>query len=301
MFRSTVKRWLPSSLVSAGRWVRDSHRALRRGRIKALSETRFRDLLAGQLQVGPGDIVFVHSSLDALALDFHWFRMLTVLREVVGPRGTLVFPTYPRGLSHEFLSQGNVFDVRSTPSFTGALSEMARRAGDAVRSLHPTKSVCAIGPAAQELCSSHHHSPYPYDATSPYFKLVALGGKAIGLGVSTASMSFVHTVDDHFKESFPVRVYHPQLFAAPCVDATGRRQLVETYAHDIAKMRHDIPRFRARNLSPSACEDLTITGARFFRADARATFDAMADLAVRGITIYPRAVYEESKPACVSG
>lgn len=291
MFQSFVGRLTRRPIVSIGRRLRSVYRGHRRRRVAAFSEARFRELLAGELRVARGDVVFVHSSLDGMQLDFPWFKVLAILREVVGPRGTLAFPTYPRGLSYEFLSQGNVFDARSTPSFTGALSEVARRAPGAVRSLHPTKSVCAIGPAAEELCATHHQSPYPYDATSPYFKLLRMGGKAIGLGVSTARMSFVHTVDDYFKGSFPVRVYHPRVFQASCIDASGRNLLVETYAHDMNQMRHDVPRFCKRYLPRFVCEDLKIAGARFFRADAGATFRAMVELMPRGITIYPRSVY----------
>lgn len=291
MFHSFVRRLAPQPIVSLGRRLRSAYRTRPRGRVPALSETRFRDLLAGALQVCRSDIVFVHSSLDGMQLDFPWFKVLTLLREAVGPGGTLVFPTYPRGLSYECLSQGNVFDVRSTPSFTGALSELARRTPGAVRSLHPTKSVCAIGPAAEVLCATHYHSPYPYGATSPYFKFVQMGGKAIGLGVSTARMSFVHAVDDFFKESFPVRVYHPQVFRASCVDASGRHVRVETYAHDINQMGHDVPRFSKRYLPHIVCEDSIVGGMKVFRADARATFRVMVDLVPRRITIYPRSAY----------
>lgn len=301
MFQSFVRRLAPQPIVSMVRRLQSAYRARARRRMPALSEARLRDLLAGKLQVARGDIVFVHSSLDGMQLDFPWFKVLAILREAVGPRGTLVFPTYPRGLSYEFLSQGNVFDVHSTPSFTGALSELARRVPGAVRSLHPTKSVCAIGPAAEELCATHHQSPYPYDATSPYFKLLRMGGKAIGLGVSTARMSFVHAVDDYFKGSFPVRVYHPRVFQASCIDASGRNLLVETYAHDMNQMRHDVPRFCKRHLPRFVCEDLKIAGARFFRADVGATLQAMVELVPRGITIYPRSVYaRKGTSTCVS-
>ena len=72
---------------------------------------------------------------------------------------------------------GKCFRCAAHASYTGILTEFARRQRKAIRSLHPTKSVCAIGPAATELTATHHLSPYPYDTDSPYYKLIAGGGE----------------------------------------------------------------------------------------------------------------------------
>ena len=256
-----------------------------------LSETQLLQILVDQLGVDKGDTVFVHSSIDHLNLGFPFYRVLPLLQDLVGDRGTLLFPTYPQLSSYEFLRRGEVFHVRKTPSYTGILSEVARRQANAARSLHPTKSVCALGSAAHELTRNHHKSPYPYDECSPYYKITEFDGKMIGLGVSTANLSYVHCVDDAFKEDFPVQPYHPQLFAATCIDAAGNRVIVETYAHDMRKMNHNIPRFMKTHVSSEACADLNLGGVKFFRADARKLFDEMSRLAETGKTIYPRSVY----------
>jgi aminoglycoside 3-N-acetyltransferase len=256
-----------------------------------LSETQLLQILVDELGVVKGDTVFVHSSIDQLNLGFPFYRVLPLLQDLIGDRGTLLFPTYPQLSSYEFLRRGEVFNVRKTPSYTGILSEVARRQANAARSLHPTKSVCALGPAAEELTRDHHKSPYPYDACSPYYKITEFDGKMIGLGVSTANLSYVHCVDDAFKEDFPVQPYHPQLFAATCIDAAGNKAIVETYAHDMRKMNHNIPRFMKTHISSEACVDLNLAGVKFFRADARKLFDEMSRLAETGKTIYLRSVY----------
>ena len=216
--------------------------------------------------------------------------------EVIGGGGTVVVPTYPnhRISSYEWLKQGNVFDVRRTPSYTGILTEFARRQRGAVRSLHPTKSVCAIGPAAKEITATHHLSPYPYDTCSPYYKLIEGGGKIIGLGATTNYISFGYCVDDALKEKFPVRVYHDEIFDAPCIDYGGQRVTVKTYAHDMSTTVHpDMPRFMKTHISEEACRDLNIKGMRFFRANAPKLFDEMMELAKRDIIAYPRSVYRK--------
>lgn len=269
--------------------VRDAGRRLR----SPLSETQLLNIFENALGLSRGDVVFVHSSIDQLNLEFPFYRVLSLLEDVVGAEGTLLFPTYPRLSSYEFLRRGEVFDIRKSPSYTGILSELARRKAGAVRSLHPTKSVCAIGPAAEELTRDHQKSPYPYDWCSPYFRLTEFGGKIVGLGVSTARLSFVHCVDDALKDDFPVQPYHAQLFAATCINRAGAKVIVETFAHDLKKMNHTIPRFMKTHVSSDACADLSLNGMKFFRADARRLFDEMSSLAANGKTIYPRSAIKE--------
>ena len=133
-------------------------------------------------------------------------------------------------------------------------------------------------------------SPYPYDQCSPYYKIVEYHGKIIGIGVPTKNLSFVHCVDDALKDDFPVRPYHNQLFAAQCINYDGEVEMVNTYAHDMRKMNHDIPRYMKTYIPPEACADLKINGMKFFRADARKLFDSMLRLAKKNITIYPHSV-----------
>ena len=282
-----LRKVLPRGAVAAARRARKRFKKARVAARPALSEEDFIEILAGRLGLAEGDTVFVHSSLDELHLAFPFGRILPLLKAVVGARGTVLFPTYPGLPSYEFLARGHVFDVRRTPSFMGLLTEYARRQRDAVRSLHPTKSVCALGRLARELTAEHHLSPYPFDRPSPYYKLMECGGKVVGLGVSTRALSFVHCADDALRGEFPVRVYHPRLFAARCVDYEGREVTVETYAHDLSRMSHDIPRFMRAHVPAAACRDLKIKGAPFYRADAARLFGEMTGLARRGVTIYP--------------
>jgi aminoglycoside 3-N-acetyltransferase len=291
-----ARKLLPGSAVEGLIRFRKRRERGRVARLPLLTEAAFADILAGELGLTEGDAVFVHSAVDQLNLDFPFYRVLALLRRVVGARGTLLFPTYPNRRpvsSYEYLLGGNVFDVRRTPSYTGLLTEFARRQRDAIRSLHPTKSVCAAGPLAAELTREHHLSPYPYDANSPYRKLVDCRAKIVGLGVWTQYLSFVYTVDDALKDDPPVRTYHPRLFAARCIDREGREVTVATYAHDMRKVVHDVPRYVKKHVPEAACADLTLRGMKFFRADAARLFDVMLADARRGVTVYPRRVYEK--------
>ena len=289
---------LPAGAVAQlrrAKWERERRRV---ASLSPLTEDEFTGILSDDLQLKTGDVVYVHSGMDGLNLAFPFYRILFLIQRVIGAEGTVIFPTYPNHLisSYEYLLQGNIFDVRRTPSYTGILTEFARRQRQAVRSLHPTKSVSAIGPAAKELTSTHQLSPYPYDTNSPYYKLIAHQGKIVGLGVTTNYISFGYCVDDAMKERFPVKVYHEHIFEAPCINYEGETVMVSTYAHDMNKVVHgDVRNFMKEHVSAAACQDLVIRGMNFFRADAAKLFPEMLALAVRGITAYPRSVYRKER------
>jgi len=294
--REIAKRILPKRAVAYLRRAKWGKARRRVAALAPLSEADFSNLLANNLRIGPGDVVYVHSGMDGLNMNFPFYRILFLIQEIVGAAGTVVFPTYPnhKTSSFEYVQLGKIFDVRRTPSYTGLLTEFARRQRSAVRSLHPTKSVCAIGAHAEDLTGTHHLSPYPYDECSPYYKLIEHSAKIIGLGVSTNYLSFIHCVDDSLKRKFPVAVYHPQLFEVPCFNYQGERVLVATYVHDMNHVAHvDIPRFMKTRMSVEACEDLVLGGMKFFRASAPKLFAEMMTLARQGITTYPHSVYRK--------
>jgi len=291
--RKLARTILPSGAFNSlrhAKWQRERRRV---ASLRPLTERDFTTILTDHLRLIEGDLVYVHSGMDGLNLGFPFYRILFLVQEVIGSQGTVVFPTYPnhRISSFEWLKQGNVFDVRRTPSYTGILTEFARRQRKAIRSLHPTKSVCAIGPAAKELTGTHHLSPYPYDTGSPYYKLIASSGKIIGLGATTNYISFGYCVDDAFKEEFPVRVYHKEIFDAPCVNYDGELLTVKTYAHDMSTTVHpEMPKWFEKYVTEDACRDLRLHGMKFFRASAPKLFAEMMDLARRDIIAYPRSV-----------
>jgi aminoglycoside 3-N-acetyltransferase len=289
-----TKRILPAGIYASLAHARKRVNRARIARLPLLTENDFTEILTKDLNLSTGDTVFIHSAMDQLNLDFPFYRILSLLQNVVGTKGTVLFPTYPNHKisSYEYLLQGKTFDVRRTPSYIGLLTEFARRRPGALRSLHPTKSVCAIGRYARELTATHQNSPYPYDTCSPYYKLTEYEAKIIGLGVWTSRLSFVYCVDDALKENAPVQTYHPKLLAVPCINYDGEAEIVETYAHDMRKIvAHDVPGYMKRYIPADICRDLTIKGMKFFTADAAKLFAAMLKLAKEGTTIYSRSVY----------
>ncbi|MCP9484449.1 MAG: AAC(3) family N-acetyltransferase [Gaiellaceae bacterium MAG52_C11] len=130
--------------------------------------------------LGPGDRVLVHSSLRAVGLDAD--ELIDELLAAVGPRGLVVMPTF---------TYDNETFTPDTPSRTGALTDVFRRRPEALRSLHPTYSVAAIGSGAAELLEGHERVAAT-DVESPLGRLAASGGLVLLLGVGHTSNTTVH-------------------------------------------------------------------------------------------------------------
>src|SRR5437868_4728013 len=108
-FAKIAKKILPAYAYTTIVRAKKRLEHARVARLPRLSERDFREILANDLALREGDTVFIHSSIDRLNLGFPFYRILSLLRDVTGARGTLLFPTYPNHIisSYEYLSQGN--------------------------------------------------------------------------------------------------------------------------------------------------------------------------------------------------
>jgi len=285
--KGVLPRWVISPVQATLKKRRRARRTRRRLSRPLLSEDAFRRILIEDLGLNTGETVMVHGAMGELHLDFPFENILDMLKETVGEKGTLIFPTYPEKTSHEYLIQGDIFDVSTTPSGMGLLSEYARSRPEAIRSLHPTKSVCALGHRAAEITATHHLSLNPYDLQSPYQKMMKYGAKVIGLGIFIhQGLSHLHTVEGARDLVFPANIYDEHVFRATCRDSQGHPRIVETRVHRLDRMRFRIPEFLRDHIPSAICRNLVSHGHPFFWADADKLFHRMMDLARQGITMY---------------
>lgn len=281
-----LKKILPKSTIKFARNWRTKQRNRKIASLPHLDIMQIESILINELNLKNGDVVLIHSSLGNLNTKVSPFKLLDLLLGIVGKEGTILFPTYPKLTSHKFLESKETFNVNKTPSYMGILSEVARRHPNAVRSLHPTKSVVAIGKFADELTSTHHLDVYPYGDKSPYFKINNYKGKIVGFGVSTKNLSCVHCADDYLKERFPYNPYVDKTYSAKCIDKNNSEVIVKTLAHDLNKMNYNIEKFINKNMESNICRDIDIQGMKFFTADSKKLFDKLVSLALEGKTIY---------------
>jgi aminoglycoside N3'-acetyltransferase len=142
------------------------------------------------LGLGDGDLVLVHSSLRKLGRVVGGAdAVIDSLLEAVGPNGTVAMPAHTYRVVNE---QQPVFHWLLTPSNEGALTNVFRQRPGAIRSLHPTHSVAAIGPRAEALVAGHECDDTPCSKTSPYGRLRDWAGKVLIIGVDLRCCTLFH-------------------------------------------------------------------------------------------------------------
>ena len=254
---------------------------------KPLNEQQIRKILTQKLGIKPGSVVFIHSSIDFLNTEVPAERILDVLLDTVGPEGTLVFPCWHFNYRAEvYLQKDKVFDVKNSRTVMGVLPEIARQRSGAHRSIHPTTSILAIGKHAEELIKDHEKSIYPCGELSPFYKMMKYNAIIIGLGVSCHFLSFIHCPEDILKDKFPVKTRTDEVFAGKVKLWDDSIISVNTLAAHSNITKRDLPTFVRKYLSKSSFSQFSVRGSNFFRADSKALFNQVLELAGKGITIY---------------
>jgi aminoglycoside N3'-acetyltransferase len=249
----------------------------------AFTEKNFRKYLIHTLGIRKGDTLFVHSSVFKLHIGFPPHKVITILQDIVGKNGTLLFPCWHfTERAEQYLSNpANVFSVKKSPSVMGLLPELARRYPTAHRSLHPTSSVVAIGKNAHELIKDHHLSEYPCDSFSPFFRIMNHNGKILGLGEKPEhSLSFIHVPEDELKEQFPVKTRTDKVFQGKVLDKEGNQLIVSTRAAHINIQNRDIAGFFKKYITSEECRLLRKNATWFYVADAVKLYEKLVHLAV---------------------
>lgn len=182
----------------------------------------------GRLGVAAGDTLLVHSSFKALG---PWTGtpedVILALRELVGPKGTLLMPSFPSG-SEFFLSLNHLmFDVRHSSSECGIITETFRKMPGVIRSLNPTHCTAGVGPAAAALLADHERCRISVGLGSPYHKLVEAHGKILLLGVTHGSDTTLHFVENVNGAPTICRIEYENTI----VDGSGREIPVPTLPH----------------------------------------------------------------------
>lgn len=152
-----------------------------------------------------GDTVLLHSNISRtlrrmkdLGAKPSVEAILDSFLHAVGPKGTLLLPLF----NFEF-TQGTPFNIASSQSSMGALTEVARKRQGAVRSGHPIYSFAALGARSDAFAITNDSG---YGGDSPFGILHRMDGKVASLDLPDQnSMTFYHYVEEAM--SVPYR-YH---------------------------------------------------------------------------------------------
>jgi aminoglycoside 3-N-acetyltransferase len=141
-----------------------------------------------------GDVLLVHSSLKSFGrVRGGADAVIDALLEAVGPDGLVSVPTHTWGTVN---ARQPVFHETLSPSIVGHITNVFRLRPKAVRSLHPTHSVAAIGKRARRFIAGQERRVTPCSRKSPYRRLVEWGGKVVFLGVDLNVMTLMHAFEE---------------------------------------------------------------------------------------------------------
>jgi aminoglycoside 3-N-acetyltransferase len=253
------------------------------------------ELIAELKRMLPGEfeILMVHSSVDALQPMYQGSLkgLLEALLSFCGPDRTLVMPSFVMGgrtYDAKEYFRSKPFDVRTTPSEMGLLAEAFRRTPKALRSLHPTCSVSALGPLAEELTKGHHLCKSGMGYDSPYGMMTRRTTAILGLGVEYyRCLTHVHTATSQLGDAYPIKFATCSMKVA-LVDYDGSRYEYELGLPDLSK-KLDL-RVLWSLLSKEELVEWRFHGVPMFVIPlASVVTDRLIEAANRGVTIFGRA------------
>jgi aminoglycoside 3-N-acetyltransferase len=300
--KQLVQRYAPHRVVSILRRAQRRARGVRyrlRQRVDPVTLVR-EDVVRAFREVGlrEGDGVFVQTAMSAFGeIEGGAPTVVAALEEVLGPDGLIVMPAFPlTGSGADHLAEHPVFDVRESPSRMGAITEHFRKLPGVVRSDHPTHSIAARGPGAEELVAGHADAETPFGVGTPFERMVQRGVTQVWFGTGLRTFTAYHAYECLRPGGFPIDVFHPTRLPSRVVGPDGAEREVTTLVHD--------PRYADRkDPTRDRMKELLLEGGRLRRTTLGRgeimvlglpeMMGEMERLLQRGVTIYAFDVRDE--------
>ncbi|HBN85293.1 MAG TPA: hypothetical protein DDZ89_15790 [Clostridiales bacterium] len=155
------------------------------------SVVKYEDIVTNMsiLGIKKGDTLLMHSALSSMGrVEGGAQTVIKAFCDLLGEEGTLVMST--------LTMWDQPFDVDSTPSAVGVLSEEFRKMPGVKRSLHPVHSVAAYGKNAAIITADHDKCETGCGVGTPYVKLCDFDAKVILLGVDMDRNTVMHSLEE---------------------------------------------------------------------------------------------------------
>jgi aminoglycoside 3-N-acetyltransferase len=236
------------------------------------------------------EILFVHCSINDLEPTFvgRVDELLKALIEMVGPDRTLAMPAFffggDDGDPEAWYREKPLFDARRTPSQMGLLSELFRRTRGVQRSLHPTASITALGPLADELTATHHLADTTFGPGTPFAVMDERRTAIAGLGTRYfRCLTHVHAAEDLMGDRFPIDLRPPSL-PVRLKDRDGTSHDYELGINDRRHRRR--VEMLGKLMGPDELVEWRFHGAPMFLTDAGRVTEVLIEAAERRETLY---------------
>ncbi|HAG68432.1 MAG TPA: hypothetical protein DCL38_00500 [Lachnospiraceae bacterium] len=193
--------------------------------------------LALKLRLYEGENVFVTSDVKRLLYsliehgdDTDLNILIDGIQRVIGPSGTLVFPTF-----NWAFCKGVAYDHFKTPCKTGSLGKLALARGDFRRTRHPIYSFAVWGKGTEELCLTDNKSSFGADSPFTYMLEKDFNNLFIDKDLQH-SFVFVHYVEE---SNGPVPYRYLKDFTAGYTDENGITT-TRTYSMNVRDLDMDV-------------------------------------------------------------
>lgn len=159
------------------------------------------------LGIENGDILIVHSSMDALEpTDATPETIITFLQSLVGDEGTLVFPAFPTINKRKVAGSTPMYDPARALSWTGVLPNVFCKQEGVLRSLFPYNSLAARGARAADMMAENLKGDLPHGSHSAWEYCMKHDAKILFLGTpSYHSNTMLHVAEELLDEEWPIR------------------------------------------------------------------------------------------------
>ena len=245
-----------------------------------------------QINIRPGDKVLVSSSLIKILIalkkknkKFNSNLIIDALKKKVGPKGTLLFPSY----NWDFC-KGKDFYYNKTLSRVGSLSNFALKRKDFKRTKNPIYSFAVTGKDMDYICNLDHKNCFGLN--SPFGYLIKNRGKNLFIGIDYKhGFTFAHVAE----ETVGVDYRYYKHFSGFYIDKYKAKKRVKykMYVRDlslnvITGIDNKLDKILYKN---KAYEKKVFNGISFILIDINQAYQAMLnDLKSKGGIIYPQKI-----------
>ena len=159
------------------------------------------------MNINSNDTLLIHSSLKSLGIVEGGAKTVVEAFMEVVSNGLLIFPTHTWGLIQK---DEQTFDNLNTNSNVGAITNAARNTKGFVRSNHPTHSVCAYGPKANDYIKLDDNATTPCGPNNCFGALKNMNAKILFLGAPLSKNTFIHSIEEEMNvpDRFTSHIYH---------------------------------------------------------------------------------------------
>ena len=240
------------------------------------------------------DILMIHSSVNNM-YPIYSDNLKLLLNSLVeycqSNNITLAMPAFVFGDDKFFDAakyyRTNIFDVNKSKSQMGLLTELFRRYPGVKRSIHPTFSVCALGPLAEKITKEHHLQTTKCGIGTPFGFMAEYNTKILGLGAKYFQvLTQANAPRDILKEDFPFKFNTLEVVPVKCINHSG-----DEFVYPLPNIKQDFLRdavVMKSLLNDVVMNEWKLKSIPMFITNAKAVTETLIAAAKNGKTIYRR-------------